>query len=386
MTKITTRQECTETALVLYLAFELSNKKWKLGFSIGLGQKARIRTIESGDLSLLKSEIELAKRRFRLPEKSPVVSCYEAGRDGFWLHRFLIAEGIRNFVVDSASIEVNRRRRRAKADRLDVDSLVRMLIRYSLGEHKLWSILHVPSVEEEDRRQLHRELSTLDKEKKRMSNRIRGLLATQGVRIKGSLDLSDRQLESIRIWDSRPLAPGLRDRIRREWARLVFVKEQIASLTRARQNALRKKHQTDEEPDMEKIRQLQRLRAIGPVGAWVLVREFFGWRRFKNRRQVGSLSGLTPTPYQSGDTNFEQGISKAGIVPVRQIAIELAWCWVRYQPKSKLTCWYNERFVNAGKKARKVGIVGLARKLLIELWRYLETGVLPEGAELRPIS
>jgi transposase len=386
MTNITTQQQCTETALVLYLAFELSNKKWKLGFSIGLGQKARIRTIESGDLSLVKSEIELAKRRFRLAEKSPVVSCYEAGRDGFWLHRFLIAEGIRNFVVDSASIEVNRRRRRAKADRLDVDSLVRMLIRYSLGEHKLWSILHVPSVEEEDRRQLHRELSTLDKEKKRMSNRIRGLLATQGVRIKGSLDLSDKQLESIRIWDSRPLAPGLRDRIRREWARLVFVKEQIASLTRARQSALRKKNQPDEEPDMEKIRQLQQLRAIGPVGAWVLVREFFGWRRFRNRRQVGSLSGLTPTPYQSGDTNFEQGISKAGIVPVRQIAIELAWCWVRYQPKSKLTCWYNERFVNAGKKARKVGIVGLARRLLIELWRYLETGALPEGAELRPIS
>lgn len=386
MTKKTTQQQCSETSSVLYLAFELSNKKWKLGFSIGLGQKARIRTIESGDLTRLKSEIELAKKRFKLPEKSPVVSCYEAGRDGFWLHRVLTKEGVNNFIVDSASIEVNRRRRRAKADRLDVDSLVRMLIRYSYGEHKVWSVLHVPSVEDEDRRQLHRELSTLDKEKKRMSNRIRGLLATQGVHIKGSLDLSDKQLESIRMWDNRPLAPGLKDRIRREWARLVFLKEQIASLTHTRQNALRKKDQPDEEPDMEKIRQLQQLRAIGPVGAWVLVREFFGWRHFKNRRQVGSLSGLTPTPHQSGDTNFEQGISKAGVVPVRQIAIELAWCWVRYQPKSKLTCWYNERFVNAGKKARKVGIVALARRLLIELWRYLETGALPEGAELRSIS
>ena len=134
---------------------------------------------------------------------------------------------------------------------------------------------------------------------------------------------------------------------------------------------------------MGKIRQLQLLRAIGPVSSWVLVREFFGWRQFNNRRQVGSLSGLTPTPYQSGGTNFEQGISKAGIVQVRQVAIELAWAWVRYQPNSKLTCWYNQRFANAGKKARKVRIVALARRLLIELWRYLETGELPEGAELK---
>lgn len=384
MTKETTQQQCTETSSVLYLAFELSNKTWKLGFSIGLGQKARIRTIESGDLAGIKSEIELATKRFRLPEKSRVVSCYEAGRDGFWLHHYLTAEGISNFVVDSASIEVNRRKRRAKADRLDVDSLVRMLIRYSYGEHKLWSVVHVPSLEEEDRRQLHRELATMEKEKNRTGNRIRGLLATQGIRVRGGLDLTDERLESMRMWDHRPLASGLKDRIRREWARLVFLKEQISALTRERQRAVREKSQPDKAPDMEKIIQLEKLRAIGPVGAWVLVRELFGWRRFKNRRQVGSLSGLTPTPYQSGDTSHEQGISKAGIVPVRRIAIELAWSWIRYQPRSKLTCWYNERFANAGKKARKVGIVAVARRLLIELWRYLETGALPEGAELKP--
>ena len=144
--------------------------------------------------------------------------------------------------------------------------------------------------------------------------------------------------------------------------------------------------QAKEPPDIEKIRQLQKLRAIGPVGAWVLTKEFFGWRNFKNRRQVGSLSGLTPTHYQSGDTNFEQGISKAGIVPVRQIAVELAWGWIRYQPKSKLTRWYNERFAKSGKKARKIGVVAVARRLLIELWRYLQTGVLPEGAELKIAS
>ncbi len=381
MIKKTTQQYSIEASPVLYLAFELSNKKWKLGFSIGLGQKVRMRTMDSGDLAALESEIRSSKKRFNLPEEAQVISCYEAGRDGFWLHRYLTAQRIRNFVVDSASIEVNRRRRRVKADRLDVNSLVRMLIRYSMGERKIWSVIRVPSAADEDGRQLHRELSTLEKEKKRTSNRIRGLLATQGVRIKGVLDLSG--LEAIRTWDKQPLGPGLKDRIRREWAHVVFLKEQIFELIQERQEALRQRDGAEQPGDIEKIRQLQKLRAIGPTGSWVLTKELFGWRDFKNRRQVGGLSGLSPTHYQSGDTHFEQGISKAGIVPVRQIAIELAWSWIRYQPRSKLTRWYNERFSKGGKKARKIGIVAVARKLLIELWRYLETGALPEGAELK---
>lgn len=383
MTKETTQPQFIETSTVLYLAFELSNKKWKLGFSIGLGQKVRIRTVDARDLTAIKSEIALAKKRFKLPDQTQVVSCYEAGRDGFWLHRFLIAEKINNYVVDSASIEVNRRKRRVKADKLDVHSLVRMLIRYSYGEQKIWSIVHVPSEEDEDRRQMHRELATLEKEKKRTVNRIRGLLATQGIQIKGAPNLSGERLEALRMWNKQPLRPGLKERIRRQWDHIVFLKEQISALTRERQKALSEKNHSDEHPDIEKIQQLQKLRAIGPVGAWVLTREFFGWRDFKNRRQVGSLAGLTSTHYQSGDMNFEQGISKAGIAPVRRIAVELAWGWIRYQPKSKLTLWYNERFAKGGKKARMIGIVALARKLLIELWRYLKTGLLPEGAELK---
>ncbi len=383
MIKKTTQQDCIGTSSVLYLAFELSNKKWKLGFSIGLGQKVRIRTIDAGDLAAVKSEIHSARKRFKLPEKGPVMSCYEAGRDGFWIHRYLTSVDINNCVVDSASIEVNRRKRRVKADKLDVNSLVRMLIRYSYGEKKIWSVVHVPSEEDEDRRQLHRELSSLEKEKKRTSNRIRGLLATQGIRIKGALDLSGERLDTLRVWDKRPLRQGLKDRIRREWDHLVFLKEQILTLTRERKKALNQKEPSNEHPDIEKIQQLQKLKAIGPVGAWVLTREFFGWRDFKNRRQVGSLAGLTSSHYQSGGKDVDQGISKAGIVPVRQIAVELAWGWIRYQPKSKLTRWYNERFAKSGKKARKIGIVALARRLLIELWRYLNTGVLPEGAELK---
>lgn len=383
MIKKTTQQQFIEKSSILYLAFELSNKKWKLGFSIGLGQKVRIRSIDSGDLTALKSEIQLARKRFSMPEEIQVISCYEAGRDGFWIHRYLASEGVKNLVVDSASIEVNRRKRRVKADKLDVHSLVRMLIRYSYGEQKIWSVVHVPSMEEEDRRQLHRELSTLEKEKKRTNNRIRGLLATQGILIKGKLDLSDGSLDRLRMWDKRPLGPGLKERIRREWNHLVFIKGQILELTRERQQALKQTAASDVHPDIEKIQQLQKLRAIGPVGAWVLTRELFGWRDFKNRRQVGSISGLVSTHYQSGDTNVEQGISKAGIVPVRQIAIELAWGWIRYQPRSKLTIWYNERFANSGKKTRKIGIVAVARRLLIELWRYLKTGAIPEGAELK---
>lgn len=384
MIKKTTQEHSIETAPILYLAFELSNKKWKLGFSIGLGQKVRIRTIDSGNLVALRSEIGLAKKRFKLAEDILVMSCYEAGRDGFWIHRFLTKEGIQNHIVDSASIEVNRRKRRAKADKLDVDSLVRMLIRYSLGEKRIWSVICVPSAEDEDGRHLHRELFALQKEKTRTSNRIRGLLATQGIRIKGGLDLSGKRLDGLRTWEKRPMGPGLRDRIQREWAHVVFLKEQILSMKQQQRNVLRQTDKCNEAGDIRKIRQLQTLRAIGMTGSWVLTKEFFGWRNFENRRQVGSLSGLTSTHYQSGDTNVEQGISKAGIVPVRQIAVELAWCWIRYQPKSPLTQWFNERFANAGKKARKIGIVGVARKLLIELWRYLETGALPEGAELKP--
>jgi transposase len=366
------------------MAFELSSKNWKLGFSVGFGQKPRIRSISAGDLKQLKSEIKRAKKRFQLSEDCKVVSCYEAGRDGFWLHRFLTEEeAVENCVVDSASIEVNRRKRRAKTDRLDVGSLLRMLIRYHLGEDKVWSVVHVPSVEEEDGRQLHRELSALDKEKNRVSNRIRGLLATQGIRLSSISNLSAGQLESIRMWNGRPLLHGLKSRIARESEHLEFLKEQISTLQRERRNALRGTKEAEAAPDKEKILQLQKLRAIGPVGSWILVREMFGWRQFKNRRQVGSLSGLTPSPYNSGDTNYDQGISKAGIKPVRKIAIELAWGWVRFQPKSKLTRWFNERYADAGKKARKVGIVAVARRLLIDLWRFLKTGVLPQGAELK---
>ena len=253
-----------------------------------------------------------------------------------------------------------------------------MLIRYHYGEHKVWSVVRVPSPEEEDRRQLHRELRTLKEERTRTTNRIKGLLASQGIRLEFQ-ELTEERLNRIRLWDGSSLLSGLKGRLKREREQMAFLKQQIRALERER----RVEGQKGESTDWDKIRQLGLLRGIGINGSWVLTREFFGWRKFKNRREVGSLAGLTPTPYHSGESKYEQGISQAGNRHIRAIAIELAWSWHRFQPTSKLTQWFEERFAGAGKRARKVGIVALARRLLIDLWRFLETGVIPEGAQLK---
>jgi transposase len=363
----------------LYLAFELSKEKWKLAFSIGLGQNPRRRSIDAGDRLALAEEINLAKKRFRLPATARVRSCYEAGRDGFWLHRYLLKTEVENLVVDSSSIEVNRRARRAKTDRLDAGKLLNMLIRYHSGERKVWSVVHVPSVEAEDMRHLHRQLSTRKVDRTRHICRIKGLLASQGVSLPLHVDFLEK-LETARLWDGSSLPPGLRARLEREYAGLQFVRQQIKELETERGELIER----SDHPSVVKVRQLMKLRAIGPNSAWLFVTEFFGWRQFRNRREVGGLAGLTATPYQSGDESREQGISKAGNRLVRAMAIEIAWCWLRYQPDSELTRWFYERFGHSGKRMRKVGIVALARKLLVAFWRYLETGEIPSGAQLKP--
>lgn len=363
----------------LYLAFELGNTEWQLGFSIGLGQSPRQRKLRAGDLIGLEQEIRRAKERFKLAETTRVVSCYEAGRDGFWLHRYLVNQGVENRVVDSASIEVNRRAKRAKTDSLDVKKLLTMLIRYDNGEQKVWSVVHVPSVEAEDSRHLHRQLSAFKADRTRHSNRIKGLLVGQGVRLPVEADLLER-IEQVRLWDGRPLPPGLRSRLQREFAAYQFVAEQVHELEAERRELLR----SSTEPDVEQVRQLLQLRGLGENSAWLFVMEFFGWREFRTRRQVGGLSGLTPTPYQSSEQSREQGIDKAGNSPIRSMAIEIAWGWLRHQPESELSLWFQRRFGQGSKRLRKIGIVALARKLLIALWRYLAYGEMPTGAQLKP--
>jgi len=363
---------------VLYLALELGVEEWKLAFITDLEAKPRVRTMPARDLKRLVEEVATAMRWFGLPDSTRVRGCYEAGRDGFWLHRYLATVGIDNRVVDSGSIEVNRRQRRAKSDGLDARKLVTMLVRYHAGESRVWSVVRIPTVEQEDRRQLHRELRTLKQDRVRVTNRIRGLLATQGVRLSKVRDVG-ALVDELRLWDGSPLPDGLRARLRREWEHAQFLHTKILALHRHRSRAL--KH--DGSQPVGKIRQLLQLRGIGENAAWVYVHEFFGWRQFRNGKEVGAAAGLTPTHYQSGDVCREQGINKAGNRHIRAVAIELAWCWLRHQPGSRLSRWYNERFSRGGTRARKIGIVALARHLLIELWRFLKDGTMPEGALLK---
>ena len=362
---------------ILHIAFELSHLKWKLAFSNG--EKMRTVTIEARDLDKLHAEIEKAKQRFGFEGQIRVVSCYEAGRDGFWLHRYLLSCGIENVVVDSANIEVNRRKRRAKTDRIDVRKLLHKLLRYHGGERLVWSVVNVPSEQAEDGRQLHRELEVLKKERTMHRSRLKSLLIQQGI---VAPNPSSRkfliQLETFRRWDGTELPADLKSRIIREHGRLRMVEEQIYTLNKERENRVA----AADNMSMQQVAHLMTLVGIGMNSSWKFVMEFFAWRDFKNGKQIGALSGLTPTPYDSGSSLREQGISKAGNERVRTLAVEMAWVWLRFQPQSKLSQWYLKRFAEGGKRMRRIGIVAMARRLLIDLWRYLEHGVVPEGARL----
>lgn len=307
-----------------------------------------------------------------------MVSCYEAGRDGFWLHRYLVSRGIDNVVVDSASIEVNRRSRRAKSDRLDAAKLLSQLLRYHAGESRVWSVVVVPSEADEDKRQLHRELMELKAERTEHVNRIKGLLASCGLVVREIDATFLETLRQLRTWNGQAVPAELERRLRREYARWQLLEAQIEELSRERVQRIRR----SSEREMSKVRQLLQVAGVGQNSAWLLVHELFGWRRFANRRQLGALAGLAPSPYQSGSSNHEQGISKAGNPRLRAMLVEISWGWLRWQPHSALTRWYQERFGRGTSRYRRVGIVALARKLLVALWRYVETGEIPQGAEL----
>lgn len=368
-----------DNAEVLHLAFELSRTNWKLGFSDGRTPQIRQVTIGSGDLQACRREVEKAKQRFGMKESAGVRSCYEAGREGFWLHRALKEMGIDNIIVDAASIEVNRRQRRAKTDRMDVQKLVRQLVRYWRGEHDVWGIVRVPQPEAEDRRHLHRHLEVLKEERKQHRVRIQSLLYTQGINVSVGGDFL-KKLEQMRGWNQEPIAAELKRRIEGEYHRLQLVEVQIQEIKKSQAERLKA---ANEDAVIEKVQRLQQLIGIGMGSSWIFVMELFGWRHFQNRRQVAAAVGLTPTPYNSGDSIREQGISRAGNGRVRKVAIQIAWCWLRLQPESELSRWYKKRFAGGGARMRRIGIVAMARRLVIDLWRYLDTGAVPEGAAVR---
>jgi transposase len=365
----------TTTTATLYIALELGTDKWLLACTTQAAQKPRFRGLAARDLAKLQEEIAKAKARFQLPADAPVCTCYEAGRDGFWLHRALTKLGVHNVVVDASAIEVNRRSKHAKTDPIDAGKLVNLLCRYHGGERQVWSVVHVPSVADEDRRQLHRSLKDLQRQQTECSNRIKGLLASLG--LVAAVDADFRTtLAGLRDWAGQPVPAGMQQRLLQEYAVWEMLHRQVRDAANEQERRLRE----GREPYLDKVRRLLGLRAVGVRSAWVLVLELFAWRDIKNGKELGALVGLTPVPYDSGKRQREQGISKAGNKHVRALVVELAWLWLRWQPGSALSQWYQRRFGSGNRRARKVGIVALARKLLIALWRYLERGEVPEGA------
>jgi transposase len=306
-----------------------------------------------------------------------VTSCHEAGYDGFWLHRLLEAGGITNFVFDAASIAVEQRSRRSKTDRIDGELLLRTLMAYLRGEPRVVRIVRVPRVEEEDTRRSSRERDRLVEEQTAHTNRIKALPRLLGMAV-GNPRRRDwlAWLERQRDWQGQPLPPQLLAEVKREHARLMLVRDQLAALEQAQAA------EAVPAPMAERRNQLQRLKALGPAFSATLVNELF-YKDFHNRREVAAYCGLAPSPWKSGGIDREQGISKAGNHRARLKAIELAWLWLRHQPDSALSQWFRNRTANAGKRARRIAIVALARKLIVALWRYLATGLVPEQAMMK---
>jgi transposase len=362
----------------LFVALELSKAKWLVGLHSPIADKVSRHTIAGGDAAALLALVDAARRRAeaRLGGEVQVVACHEAGYDGFWLHRLLVARGIANQVIDPASLLVNRRARRRKTDRIDLAGLLRTLMAWHRGERQVCSMVRVPSAGEEDRRRRSRERERLVKERVQHLGRIKGLLMTQGVRdFQPARRGWPERLGLVRTGDGRPLPSCLRAEIARECRRRALVDEMLDELERER----------DAEGDGKaphQVAQLTRLRGIGPTSAHLLAGEVFH-RDFANRRQVAGYLGLEPSPWQSGQADREQGISKAGNRRARRVAIELAWLWLQYQPDSGLSRWFKDRVGAAKGRVRRIMVVALARKLVVALWRYLASGIVPEGAVTR---
>lgn len=365
----------------IFVTIELSQKTWLVTLHSPDRDRISRHKLEGGDHSGLLALLESIRVRAagKLGSAPKVVSCYEAGYDGFWLHRLLMAAGITNLVFDPASIAVEQRSRRAKTDRIDGELLLRTLMAHLRGEPRVVRIVQVPSAEQEDARRASRERDRLVKEQTAHTNRIKALLRLQGMTV-GYPRRSNwlHWLAQQRDWQGQPLSPHLLAEVTREHARLMLVREQLAALEQAQAaQASAVPAQMAERRDL-----LQRLKALGPAFATTLTNEVF-YKDFGNRHQVGAYCGLTSSPWRSGGVNREQGISKAGNPRARLKAIELAWLWLRHQPDSELSRWFRARTANAGKRARRIAIVALARKLIVALWRYLTTGLVPAGATMK---
>jgi transposase len=345
------------------------------------GTRRRVRTVPARSIEAVMAEIAATLAKWGLAGETKVLSCYEAGRDGFWIHRALLAQQIDSMVIDSSSIEVSRRARRAKTDRVDAEKLLDLLRRFHGGERRALRPVRVPDEIEEDLRRLHRERTHLLGVRTRESNRIKSLLALHGSVLQKIGLVSSDKIERLRDWQGHTLPPNLRAELERSYERYLQAHQQIKLLEETQAERLRAAANSGQGP-YALMQLLLRLKGVGVQSAWQLVHELFGWRRFNNRRQLGACVGLTPTPFQSGNVQHEQGISKSGNGRIRALLIELAWSWLRHQPDSELSRWFQQRF-GSGARNRKVGITALARRLVIDLWRMTKTGVVPAGALLK---
>ena len=373
-----------DTRDVCCVALELSKKIWVCAFAAPGDGKVIVHKFKAGDVDRLIGLLNSsrAKAEQQLGRTLEIVLCYEVGYDGFWLARLLIGRGIRTVVFDPASFLMPRRGRRAKTDRLDAEGMTRTLRAWLGGDKEVARDVQIPSVEQEDAKRIERERKYLVEERIGIVGRIKGLLALHGIWLTGKRigkGLRER-LDTLKTGDGRPLAPFLRRDIERMLRHYDFVSEQIEEVVADRKAALADKR--GHFPQAEKVQRLATLGGVGETSATVLVAEVYH-RSFETRRHVASFIGLAPSPYKSGDVDRDRGISKAGTKLARQTLVELAWFWLRYQPRSKLALWWHERFADKGMRGRKVGIVALARKLAIALWRFVEEGVIPEGATLK---
>jgi transposase len=366
------------------IAIELSVSSWFVAVRLPGSEKSRLHRVEGGDTTALLALIRDLRSRAeaKLRHAADVACCFEAGRDGFWLHRLLTAHGAIAYVLEPTSILVNRRARRAKTDRLDAEGMLRVLAAWLGGDRQVCSIVRVPTPEEEDAKRPHREREHLVQERQRLENRMEALLFTQGIRGRPSLRSWERDIAKLRTGDGRALPCLMQAELNRLRRRLVLILELIHEMEAERAKALAAE---GDEAMTRKIADLQRIRGIGANFSTVLAREVL-YRSFANRRQLASYVGIAPMPYQSGGMDRDRSISRAGNPRARTTLIQLAWLWLRYQPGSALSDWFRGRVGTLQGRTRRIAIVAMARKLLIALWRYVETGVLPDGVELRAME
>ncbi|HUC73281.1 MAG TPA: IS110 family transposase [Stellaceae bacterium] len=378
-------------SVTLYVTFELGKWAWLVGlFAPELGKGTSRHKIAGGDLKRVMELVATARARLEQPQRTVrIVSIYEAGYEGAWLHRALLAAGIESRVIDAASMAVDRRARRVKTDRLDLERLMRELLALERGERSgVCRVVRVPSAAEEDAKEQHRQRDFLVRQRTALVNRMSGLLMARGVR-----GLSPRRpdflpkMQAALAGDGQPLLPGLQRALTFDYQRLQLIEQQIATIEAEQAKELKAvdglpPYGAAAEASAANAARLAKLKGIGPIGGLVLSREVF-YRHFDNRRQLASYFGLTPSPYYSGGSRTDQGISRAGNARARAIAVELAWFWLHHQPASSLSCWFRDYVGYHRGRVRRIAIIALARKLMIALWRYLTTGLVPEGAVLK---